>query len=85
MPQTDNQSWELARRAAGKIEEKFLFHPLVSLIDVGTDPSPATAAHAGRPVVRVHLRKPVSRQIMNLPDDVDGIPVRIIIADYKLE
>lgn len=76
---------EQARRAAEKIEEQFLFHPLVSLIDVGTDPSPATVALAGRPVVRVHLRKPVSRQIMNLPDDVDGIPVRIIIADYKLE
>lgn len=76
---------EQARRAAEKIEEQFLFHPLVSLIDVGNDPSPAKDANPSRPVVRVHLRKPVSRQIMNLPDDVDGVPVRIIIANYSLE
>lgn len=84
MPQSNHEQWEKALRARQKLEEKYLFHPQVSLIDIGTDPQ-AGAADADRPVLRVHLRPPADKEVIDLPDQIDGIPVRLIFADYKLE
>jgi hypothetical protein len=55
------------------------------LIDIGSDPDMKSAAESGRVVLRVHLRRGADKQAIGLPDEIDGIPVRVIAADYRPE
>lgn len=85
MARYDRKTLEMARLAMERIEQGYLFHPLVSAIDIGPDPSSESSSGQGRLAVRVHLRRPADPGQIDLPDDVDGVPVRIIIADYEPE
>jgi hypothetical protein len=70
--------WDGARRARDQIVARFLTHPDVSLIDIGLDPQGAS----GTPVLRVHLRQG-DGSTLNIPDEIGGIPVRVIRGDYE--
>jgi hypothetical protein len=72
-----------AEKARDKLASLLLNDPEVSLVDIGLDRD----ASGGMPgvVVRVHLRKPSSRPAIEVPNEVDGVPIRIIIADYSVE
>jgi hypothetical protein len=48
------------------------------MIDIGTDET------EDRPVVRVHVRGPADT-LPELPDQFDGIPVRLVYGKYRLE
>jgi len=77
MSQTDAAWWARARRARDLLAQQALHHPDVSLIDIGLDPQGASDA----PVLRVHVRG-AGIAGPDLPDEVDGIPVRLIRGDY---
>lgn len=83
MPSKEAEFWERARRARDKLANSLLGRPEVSLIDIGYDPQ----AGLGKKniVLRVHLRKASDEEKSIIPQEVDGVPVRIVIADYKLE
>jgi len=68
-----------ARQAQAKLVTGFLDDPDVRLIDLGSDPG------TGGPVLRVHVRNATAESRLRLPPEIDGIPVRVIVADYGLE
>ena len=66
-----------AEKARDQLASPLLLNPNVSLIDIGSD--------QGNLIVRVHLKTEAARQIVPVPAEVNGIPVRIIIADYRID
>ncbi|MDZ7288914.1 MAG: hypothetical protein ONB44_04000 [candidate division KSB1 bacterium] len=76
--ETPNQEWwHKARRVRDQLFAQLRDHPDVSLIDIGMDPEGTSST----PVVRVHLRRGDASRL-NLPREIDGIPVRVIHGDY---
>ena len=51
--------------------------PGVSLIDIGSE--------NGQLILRVHLRTESARLATPVPDQVNGIPVRTLVADYRIQ
>ena len=72
--------WARARQARDLIAAHVLTHPDVSLIDIGLDPQGASDT----PVLRVHVRQG-DGSTLNIPSELDGIPVRVIHGDYELQ
>jgi hypothetical protein len=85
MSQKNPEFWSRARRARDKLVDQFLDHPDVSLIDIGYDPDREGEGNAERIVLRVHVRRPLTREEVGLPAQIDGIPVRVMVGDYRLE
>ena len=85
MSQKNSEFWKRARRARDKLADQFLDHPDVSLIDIGYDPDPEGGGNARRIVLRVHVRRPLTSEEVGLPAQIDGIPVRVLVGDYRLE
>ena len=78
MAPRDSGSWAEARQARDKLAAQVLFHPNVSMVDIGEDPDGVIST----PVLRVHVRS-IDMSGLNIPKDVDGIPVRVIRGDYR--
>jgi len=85
MSEKNSELWDRARRARDKLVDQFLDHPDVSLIDIGYDPDREGGGNAERIVLRVHVRRPLTREEVGLPAEIDGIPVRVLVGDYRLE
>lgn len=85
MSQVDPEFWARARRARAELAAQFLGRPDVSLIDIGNDPDATGTEAVEQIVLRVHVRRSLTAQALGLPAEVDGIPVRLIVADYGLE
>jgi hypothetical protein len=87
MPQANVDFWRRAREAQEKLAEAFLDHPDVTLIDIGY------AYEGGQRTNQVVLRVHVKERWVNaktderiaFPDQVNDIPVRIMVGDYQLE
>lgn len=75
--------WPRAYEARDKLVAQFLDHPDVSLIDIGYDLE--NKATPQQIVLRVHIRRPSAKQTLALPPEIDGLPVRTIVADYGIE
>jgi hypothetical protein len=80
MIQPDN--FQRVREALDKLVERYIHHPGVSLIDMGFDPDPAGGEQV---VLRVHVRGSNTEDALDLPQEVDGIPVRRVSGDYRPE
>jgi hypothetical protein len=85
MSQANSESWRQARRARDELADQLLDHPDVSLIDIGYDPDRKGGEATERIVLRVHVRRSLDREALGLPEEIDGIPVRVVVADYRLE
>ena len=85
MSRENSEFWNRARRARDKLADQFLDHPDVSLIDIGYDPDREGGGNEERIVLRVHVRRPLTREQVGLPAQIDGIPVRVLVGDYRLE
>jgi hypothetical protein len=85
MSSQSSEFWSKARRARDKLTEQFLRHPEVSLIDIGYDSEAENEETAQRIVLRVHVRRPLTREALGLPAAIEGLPVRVVVADYKPE
>jgi hypothetical protein len=74
--------------ALDQLGSKYLAHPGVSLIDYGITLETA-ATHSGLeqkssvPSLRIHLRSNVRES--DFPKEINGIPVSLVRADYRLE
>jgi len=78
MPPRDSGFWAQARQARDKLAAQVLFHPDVSMVDIGEDPDGVISS----PVLRVHVRS-INVSDLDVPNDVDGMPVRVIRGDYQ--
>ncbi len=72
--------WKRACKARLALEARFLDHPEVSMIDFGLDPE---AAHE-QIAVRLHVRHHET-QLSGVPEEIEGIPVRVIYGRYELQ
>ncbi len=82
MSAIDPQMLDRARHARDTLAQQLLSHPDVSLIDIGRDPEGASSHTL---VVRVHVRRPLDREALGIPEEIEGIPVRILRGNYQLE
>ena len=83
MSQPGFDLWTKARRARDQLIEQFLNRPEVTLIDIGYD----LRQHqpTDQLILRVHVRQPVDQQALGLPQEVDGLPVQVVVGDYHLQ
>ncbi len=87
MTRDNSEFWNKARAARDKLEDQFLHHPDVTLIDIGHPPERANRTE--EPVLRIH----VSERWMNanpderlvFPEVMDGIQVIVMLGDYGLD
>ena len=87
MVEEESEFWHRARAARDKLAAQFLYHPDVTLIDIGY------AYQQGRRTdqiaLRIHVReawmkaKPEDR--IAFPEEVDGIPVSVMRGAYRLD
>ena len=76
----DKKWWALATRARDKLTQLVMKNPDVRMIDIGKDET----GKSDTLVLRVHVRPGAESQV-EVPADVDGIPVRVIPGDYTLQ
>jgi hypothetical protein len=76
--------------ALDRLASKFLTHPQVSLIDYGLGDTglgdtglDLEKSKSVTPSLRIHLRTKAGET--EFPKEVDGIPVRLVHANYRLE
>lgn len=80
-----SEFWTKAYQARDKLEAQLLHQPEISLIDLGYNLGLREGESREEIVLRIHLRQPVNRQSLDLPEEVDGIPVRLVSGDYRPE
>ena len=85
MMQMNSEYWSKAQRVRETLARQFLDHPQVSLIDIGRDLSSQGQQKKQQVAVRVHVREQLTREDLGLPAQIDGIPVELVVADYRLE
>ena len=82
--QTDPELRTKLERARDKLVAQYIYHPDITLIDIGYPLKDDKVTK--ELVLRLHVRQGTSReQRMAFPEEVDGIPVIIMLGDYKLE
>jgi hypothetical protein len=67
------------RAARATLEQRLFARPEVRLVDI------ARERPAGVVVLRVHLAAGADGRALGIPEEVDGIPVRIVSGDYRPE
>ncbi|MGD8473948.1 MAG: hypothetical protein PVH95_06695 [Anaerolineae bacterium] len=87
MSPRDSEFWARARRARDQLEEQYMQHPDVTLIDIGYAPDRAEGNE--QIVLRVHVRQrwtetdPAER--VAFPGEVAGIPVVVVPQEFRLD
>jgi hypothetical protein len=76
----DQRWWSMARKARAQLETLIISNPDVRMISIGIDPEQRSAD----PVLIVTLRHGAAVPPA-IPNDIDGLPVRVIYGDYRLE
>jgi hypothetical protein len=87
MSQNNPEFWNKVRRARDRLVDQFLDHPDVSLIDIGYPPERDEGTE--EIVLRIHVRerwtKATPDQRLAFPEEMDGIPVIVMLGDYRLD
>jgi hypothetical protein len=83
MPPEETELWASAQQAQDKLAQQLLSHPEVSLIDIACEPE--SEGRFSKLVLRVHLRQLAAGQAPAIPEELDGIPVRVVFGDYRIE
>ncbi|HKC42212.1 MAG TPA: hypothetical protein VKC64_00190 [Burkholderiales bacterium] len=65
------------RAARATLEQRLFARPEVRLVDI------ARERPAGVVVLRVHLASGADDRALGIPEEVDGIPVRIVPANHR--
>jgi hypothetical protein len=80
MSEYNQRWWEMARQARAQLETLAMRNPHVQMISIGLDPQ--GRSHEPVLIVSLHHGAAVPPE---LPEAIDGIPVRVVYADYQLE
>ena len=87
MSQKDSEFWARARRARDKLAAQFLDHPDVTLVGIGYGPQ--CGDETEEVVLRIHVRerwmKAQPEERVVFPEQVDGIPVTVMVGEYRLD
>jgi hypothetical protein len=77
---SDERWWARARQARDRLEALLMSDPTFRQVSIGLDPLHLSEA----PVLIVHVRRS-STVPPNLPDEIDGITVRVAQGDFELQ
>ena len=80
MSEHDQRWWNMARKARAQLETLVIINPDVRMVSIGIDPERRSA----EPVLIVTIRHGAAVPA-GVPNDIDGVPVRVIYGDYQLE
>jgi hypothetical protein len=80
MSEHDQRWWEMVRQARAQLETLVMHNPDVQMISIGLDPQ--ARSHEPVLIVTLHHGAVVPPE---LPEAIDGLPVRVTYADYQLE
>jgi hypothetical protein len=80
MSEDDQRWWNMARKARAQLETLVISHPDVRMVSIGIDPE----RQGAEPVLIVTVRHGAVVPA-DVPNDIDGIPVRVTYGDYQLE
>jgi hypothetical protein len=87
MSQKDSKFWAKARRARNELNNRLIHHPDVSGIDIGYVPE--RGEEIEEIVLRIHVQKRWMKanaaERVVFPEQVDGIPVVVMLGEYRLE
>jgi hypothetical protein len=83
MAAVDPVLMQKVQRTRNWLVEQLSSRPEVSLIDIGRVPDAGLGA--GSLAIRVHVRQPATCESLGIPNEIDGIPVRILLGGYPLE
>lgn len=82
----DSAEWSRARLARDQLEKQLINNPDVRVIDITSEPSQDNREAGQRLIVRVQVTRVGQREPHPIPSEIDGIPVRVVVApDYRLE
>lgn len=81
----DSDEWLRAHWAREELTRRFIDHPAISLIEIGLEPAIEAGQAGDRLEIRIHVRQPDAWRAPALPDEMNGIPIRVIAGDYRLE
>lgn len=83
MQPVDDARLKQAIQARDRLAERYLHLPGVNVIDIGyaTDNPDST----GSLVIRIHVKDVATLKTLDLPKQDGGIPIQVMISDYKLE
>ena len=87
MSRYDAEFWNKARRARDKLEKRYIYHPDVSLIDIGYAPDQSDEDEETI-ALRIHVKErwlqadPEER--IDFPAVYDGIPIVVMPGDHDL-
>lgn len=68
---------ELRRRVAGRDG--------ITGTDLSYDPALGPPGEPAAMVLRVHVARGASVQALDLPREIDGVPVRVVVGEYGME
>jgi len=80
MSESEESLMARASQAQIRLIELLADNPDVELIDIGRDPR--EHASSKKLVLRVHVRRALTLPELGLADEIDGVPVTTVIADY---
>ena len=83
MQPVDESLLKQAIQARDWLAERYLHLPGVSVIDIGY--ATENPASAGSLVIRIHVRDEATLKTLDLPKEAKGIPIQVMISNYKLE
>jgi hypothetical protein len=80
MSEHDQRWWAMARKARAQLETLVISNPDVQMVSIGIDPE----QHSAEPGLIVTIRHGAAVPA-DVPNNIDGLPVRVIYANYQLE
>lgn len=85
MKEKDTATWERARKARDKLASRVISNPGVVQVAIGYDANSGDPVDAASIVIRVEVKSLEALKALNLPEEIDGFPVRMEVVGYRPE
>jgi hypothetical protein len=85
MRDKETETWERARKARDKLASRLMANPQVGQVAIGYDPNSADPVNAASIVIRIEVKSLEALKTLNLPEEIDGFPVRVEVVGYRPE
>jgi len=83
MPPSDEALMKKAIQVRDALVKRYLHLPGVSVIEIGYSTENSETDRA--PVVRIHVKNETILKTLEFPKMIEGIPIQVMVSDYKLE
>jgi len=85
MRDKETATMERARKARDKLVSRLMANPQVGQVAIGYDPNSGDPVNAASIVLRVEVKSLEALKTLNLPEEIDGFPIRTEVVGYRPE